>query len=67
MTEPATLTPAPATATLPGGGAAGVITGPDTGSGPSGSGVPVVTVLIAAVLSVSGLGVSTAAYRFRRR
>ena len=72
----ATATSAPATATvsapqptatLPGGGAAGVITGPDTGSGPRGSRVSVLTMVATVMLAVGGLGASTAAYRFRRR
>ena len=64
---PATVAPPQPTATPPGGGTAGVITGPDTGSGPSGSGVSTGTILIAAVLAIVGLGASTAAFRTSRR
>ena len=55
------------TATSPGGGTAGVITGPNTGSGPGGSGVPWAIIALAAMLVAGGAALSTAALRARRR
>ena len=63
----ATAAPPQPTATQTGGGAAGVISAPDTGSGPSASGPSIETMLIAAVLAIVGFGASTAALRVRRR
>jgi len=48
-------------------GAAGTITGPNTGSGPSGSGASLAGVFAAAMLFVGGAGASTLAYRVRQR
>ena len=66
---PATATVAPpqATATQAGGGAAGVISAPDTGSGPTDSGLSAAVIFAAAVLLVGGAGASAAALRSRRR
>jgi hypothetical protein len=60
----ATNTPRPASATPVGGAGAGGVSPPDTGSGPSGSGVGGMTAL--ALLTMLG-GVAAVAYGIRRR
>jgi hypothetical protein len=65
--EPPTAVPPQPTATLPGGGAAGVITGPNTGSGPDGAGVSLGWLLAAAAVLAGGAGLSVAGRRLRQR
>ncbi len=63
---PVTAVPPAPAPTRPGGGAAGVIQAPDTGSGPGGSGgVPTVALLMSAALLLGGLAAWTAALRRR--
>jgi hypothetical protein len=68
-TAPATATVAPPqpTATKPGGGAAGTITGPDTGTGPGASAAPLAALFASAVLLLGGAVASVASVRIRRR
>jgi hypothetical protein len=65
-TSAATVAPPQPTATQPGGGAAGVISAPNTGSGPGGSGLPMTALFVAALLLAGGVSASAAAYRLRR-
>ena len=63
---PAAAPPQP-TATQPGGGAAGVITGPNTGSGPSSEGASPGWLALAISVLVTGAGASGVAIKMRRR
>ncbi len=63
---PTVAAPQP-TATPPGGGAAGVIIGPNTGSGPGDGGASAGWVVIAAALLAAGVGVTGAAIGTRPR
>jgi hypothetical protein len=65
--EPPTPAPPAPTATLAGSGAAGVITGPNTGSGPDGAQLRLVWLLMAIGLLAGGAGLSAAAHSLRQR
>lgn len=64
---PPTATAVPPTATPPGGGAGGVISAPDTGSGPGGAQAELGWIALAAAMLFGGAVLSTAARRARRR
>ncbi len=64
---PPTAVPPQPTATPPGGGAAGVITGPNTGSGPGEAQTRLGSLLLAVAMLSGGAVLSTAALRARRR
>ncbi len=64
---PPTAIPPQSTATQPGGGAAGVITGPNTGSGPGNAQLRLGWLLLAVAMLSGGAVLSTAALRTRRR
>lgn len=66
-TPPPPPPPPPPTATRPSGGAAGAITGPNTGSGPSGAPIRLGWLLLAVAMLSGGAVVSMAAIRSRRR